>query len=193
MKAIKEFLIGLAPLLLEMLIGVLLLIDPLYFTEGIIVAVGVLLLLWGLVSCIRYFRQETDMAVASQDLFKGMVLLLAGGFCAMRSQWFIVTFPLLSLLYGLAVLLGSLSKVQWTVNLLRQKKERWFLAAIGALVSVICACVILVNPFSTTDVLWMFTGISLIVEALLDIATLVLGRKVKEEPEPPVRPSRKTT
>ncbi len=39
---------------------------------------------------------------------------------------------------------------------------------------------ILRSPFSTTAVLWMFTGASLIVEGILDIAAMVAGKKTEE-------------
>ena len=53
------------------------------------------------------------------------------------------------------------------------KKEKWFLAAAGALMSVVFAVVILVNPFHSTKFLWIFVGVSLILEAAVDIMALV--------------------
>ena len=64
--------------------------------------------------------------------------------------------------------------------MLRLKRKRWFLAMISAAVSVICGIVIITSPFSTTAVLWMFTGISLVVEAVFDIMTAILGNKQEE-------------
>jgi hypothetical protein len=41
------------------------------------------------------------------------------------------------------------------------------------------------NPFSSTEVLWMIAGITLIVEALLDVVTWFLGgREQKKAAEP---------
>ncbi|MDD6799704.1 MAG: hypothetical protein PUE85_04725 [Firmicutes bacterium] len=42
--------------------------------------------------------------------------------------------------------------------------------------------IILINPFTTTTVLWMFTGIVLIVESIIDIISLIVnaGGKAKE-------------
>lgn len=71
----------------------------------------------------------------------------------------------------------GIGKLQTAVDLLRLKNEKWWWRAISAAISVICAFVIILNPFTTTVVLWQFTGISLLVEAVFDIVTLFVNRK----------------
>lgn len=44
----------------EILVGVLLLIDPIGFTSGIIIMVGIALMLFGCVCVIRYFHTSPD-------------------------------------------------------------------------------------------------------------------------------------
>lgn len=107
-------------------------------------------------------------------------MLLIGVFCAFRSRWFVATFPVLTLIYGLVSLFTGLVKVQWTADMLRLKRRRWFLPLISAVVSVVCGIVIITNPFSTAAVLWIFTGISLVAEAVFDILTAILGSKQEE-------------
>lgn len=58
---------------------------------------------------------------------------------------------------------------------------------ISTAVTFFCAVVIIHNPSISTDVLWMFTGISLIVEAVLDLVVLIFrdkeraGKKAPED------------
>lgn len=182
MKAIKQFIGGIFLCLIEVIVGILLLINPVGFTSGIIIACGIVLMVWGIASAISYFRMDAEDAAQSQNLLKGMVLLLAGGFCVLKSEWFVATFPLLTLIYGVVILLSGLGKVQWAVNMLRLKKGKWFLAAISAVISIACGAVILGSPFTTTAVLWTFTGISLICEAVVDIITfLISGGKTQKQ------------
>lgn len=175
MKALKRNLNGILLCLFEIVIGILLLIDPVGFTAGIITTAGIVLLITGLISVIKYFRTEAREAAAGQYLLKGLVELLAGGFCAFKSGWFIVTFPAITLIYGIVVLITGLGKVQMTLDLVRAKNKKWFLAIISALISIVCAVVILNNPFTSTTILWMFTAITLIVEAVFDIITLIIS------------------
>ena len=88
---------------------------------------------------------------------------------------------MLAIVYGIATLFLGLDKVQTMVNMIRGKNKKWFLAAIGAALSIISAVIILNNPFKTTAVLWIFTGVSLIVEAVFDLITWFASLRKKEE------------
>jgi len=184
MKFLKNHFAGIGMFLLEILVGVLLLINPVGFTSGIIMGAGLVLLLVGIVCIIKYFRAEPQEAAKSQNLMKGLIALLAGSFCALRSEWFVVTFPVITLIYGVVILITGLGKIQWTVDILRQKKPRWFLCALSALVSTACGLVIIAAPFTTTAVLWMFTGIGLIVDACFDIVALIFTNRKAIPDEP---------
>ncbi len=163
--------------IIEVVAGILLLINPVGFTAGIIIATGIALMASGLLNVIRYFRISPTEAAAGQLLMQGLVALLAGAFCAFNPEWFIITFPMIAILYGVAVLIGGLGKVQITVDMLRAKNSKWWWSAISAAISIICAFVMINNPFSSTVALWWFTGISLIVEAIFDMITLIMDRK----------------
>lgn len=174
---LKRNLSSVAMSLAEIIIGILLLVNPVGFTSGIIVAFGIVLMLMGIGSVIKYFRTEPEEAAVSQALVKGLIELLAGAFCAFNSHWFIVTFPVLTLVYGVGILITGLTKLQWTVDIIRMKRKKWFLAAISAAVSILCGIVIITSPFSTTAILWMFIGISLIVGAVFDLIAAIFGSK----------------
>lgn len=167
--------------ILEIAVGILLLINPIAFTAAIITMVGIILMIVGLITAIKYFKTEAFEAACGQYLVKGLAALLAGAFCVFNSHWFIVTFPALTILYGIAVLVTGLRKIQLTFDLVRNKHKKWFFAAINAAVSVLCAIVILNNPFASTTVLWMFTGIVLIVESIIDAITLIVSGSGKTD------------
>ena len=176
---LKRNLSSMATSLVELIIGILLLINPIGFTSGIIIAFGVVLMIMGIHKTVKYFRTEPEEAAVSQILVKGLLMLLAGAFCAFNSHWFIATFPVLTLVYGVVVLITGITKVQWTIDIIRMKRSKWFWAAISAAISIVCGVVIITSPFSTTAVLWMFIGISLIVEAVFDMIGSIFGNREK--------------
>lgn len=180
MKTKKMGISGVVAGLFELFIGILLLINPVGFTLGIIVAFGAFLCVMGVASVISYVRAEPLLAMGSQKLQKGLVYVAGGIFCICKSNWFVATFPILTILYGITILVTGFGKIQLTVDMLRLKWKRWYLAAISAVLSLICAAVILLNPFTTTTMLWIFTGVTLIVDAVFDIITVIFG-KAKEE------------
>lgn len=163
--------------LLEALIGILLLVNPEGFTTGIIIALGIVLLISGLMSVIGYFREDPVEASLRAGLVKGLAMLLVGGFFVLRPQWLVSTFPVFTIVYGIIILLGGLYKVQWCADAIRMKTGKWFFHALNALISLICAFVILANPFASTIALWMFIGISLIVEAIFDVIVMIFARR----------------
>lgn len=177
MKTKKRSLSGVTMSLIEMIVGILLLVNPVSFTSGIIIACGIMLMLSGVGSVIRYFRTEPAEAAISRSLAIGLVELVGGAFCAFNSGWFVVTFPVLTLVYGVVILLAGLTKIQWMVDVIRMKRKRWFLAAISAAVSILCGLMIITSPFRTTAALWVFTGISLIVEAVFDMIGAIFGNR----------------
>lgn len=174
--------IALLAALVELLIGILLFIEPIQFTSGILLGVGVVLLAFGVVCLIRYFRAEPLQAALEQNLSKGLVMILLGGFLAFQTERAIAVFPLLTHLYGIAILIMGIMKVQQGVDLLRLKLKYWFLAGINAVMAILFALVILSNPFTSTIVLWRVAAVSLILEAFLDIVVLfVCKSSVKTE------------
>ena len=81
-----------------------------------------------------------------------------------------------SVSYGVGLLVVGVAKVQWTVDILRVKVGRWYLPGISALVSLVCAAIILFNPFASTVALWVFIGVALIAEAVVDLLAILWDR-----------------
>lgn len=180
METVKEKANGIILCLFELIVGILLLIDPVEFTAGIIKAAGIILMILGLIEIIKYFRTSAEEAFLGQMLTKGLIFVLAGAFCTFRTGWFIITFSVLAIIYGIIVLLVGIGKIQLTVDMIRRKNKNWIWAAINAVISIVCAMVILNNPFASTTVLWVFTGASLIVEGVFDIITFFVRGNSQE-------------
>lgn len=56
-------------------------------------------------------------------------------------------------------------------------RSTWFVALIGAILSLVFAILIIVNPFASTAILWTFIAVSLIIEAVADILTFIFKRR----------------
>ncbi|MBQ8627329.1 MAG: DUF308 domain-containing protein [Agathobacter sp.] len=172
MNNLKENKNGIVICLFEIFVGILLLVNPVGFTSGIIIGTGIVLSVFGLISIFKYFGTNIEEASRNQDLSKGLVALFGGLFCIFKSEWFAIAFPVLTILYGVFMILSGIGKVQWAIDLLRLKRK-WILPAVSALLSLVFGFVILQSPFETTAILWMFTGITMIVEAVFDAFSLV--------------------
>lgn len=153
----------------EVVIGILLLVNPVGFTKTIITFLGAILLLNGIMKAIQYFRTDPQMAIAEQKLTRGLIQILVGVFFIANNGQVIAAFPLLTMLYGVGVLMTGTAKIQLTVDMLRIKNTNWIFAAISTVLTIVCAIIILCDPFRTTAVLWVFTAVTLITEAVVDL------------------------
>lgn len=163
----------------EVIIGALLLINPIGFTSVILIALGTMLAILGITRILGYFRAEPEVAAQGGGLVSGLVFVLTGAFCIFRRDWFVVTFPILTIVYGVLTLVNGINKLQWAVDALRLHQKYWYITMIGAVLTLIFGTLIIFNPFPTTAILWTFIALSLIAEAVLDILSLVFVKQEK--------------
>lgn len=163
--------------LIEIIVGILLLINPSGFTKWVLVVFGIVLVVVGLVSIIAYFRADALEAALEKNLAKGLILLSAGLFCALRPNWFQNSFPIL---IGVLLLLYGIIKLQWMVDMLRMRRSSWLVSCISALLSIVFAIIILANP-TPSNFLWRLIAIVLIASAVLDVVYALTGRKSAED------------
>ena len=96
----------------EAAVSILLLIDPAAFISGIFIAAGVVLLVMGGFSIIKYFLTNSHEAATGQRLTSGLFALVSYAFCALHHQRFVATFPLLTIVYGVVALVARLGKIR---------------------------------------------------------------------------------
>ena len=186
MKSLKANLPTLILLLLEAAVGVLLLVNPIGFTSAIIRIIGCVMAVGGVVLGVNYFRTPAKEAAASGMLFSGLIFLLIGVLLFVKTNWLIATFTILLMVYAVMILILGLLKFQWTIDLIRMKREKWGIAGVNALIAVIFGLLILLNPFKSTEVLWKLAGAALLAQAFFDIVGLFLCPRVVvvEMPQP---------
>ena len=76
-------------------------------------------------------------------------------------------------LFGIALLIGGVAKIQAACNLRRMAYGRWYLTMIAAVVSCILGFLIIANPFATTLVLVRVIGASIAIEAVQDLISIL--------------------
>ncbi len=165
---------GILTCIIEIVVGVLLLINPVGFTSGIIIGAGVLMGLGGVASIVRYFMLKPEIAAQKQLLFKGILALMAGAACITKYDWFLSAFPLLTVLYAIAMLILAAAKLQKMADLRRLGAPRWYLPGIAAALAAVLAAIIIINPFGAVAAVWTFVAVSLIAEAIVEIISIAL-------------------
>lgn len=163
--------------LIEVVVGTILLLRPVGFTTAVIMTIGAMMTVQGLLSIISYFRHDVQQMLGNHLLVKGLTYAAGGLFCLLKSEWFLVAFPVLTALYGVLILLTGFYKLQWAADMYRLKLKYWYVALISAGIALVLSALILINPFATTNVLWMVTGVTMVVGAVMDIIAHIFEKK----------------
>ena len=158
----------------EIIVGVLLLVNPDAVTSAFIIGAGAVMILTGIVFCTLYFVGEAEKMVIKQLLFKGLLLIILGVLCVTQYGVLLAALPFVTWVYAIAMLILAAYKVQCTVDILRLSGIRWYFPAISAALAVVLALFILLNPNTAMNIVWGFTGVSLSLEPGLEIATIIL-------------------
>ena len=180
MKFIKAHLYDILVYLIEIIVGILLIANPVSFTAFIIKGLGLLLLVLGVFHVIRYFRKEAAVAAASPYLFHGLLYAMVGLFLLLGTGWFMTAFPVMAVIFGIAQIVLGLHKAQVAVDALRLGFSFWLFPCVGAILSVICGMVIVMNPAMTVISIWIFTGLSLMIIGVFDLVSLFFTKKPAE-------------
>lgn len=158
----------------EIAIGILILINHVTFTNAIVRTLGIVLTVFGVLSIMKYFRQKPELGAMSMGLSKGLIQIFSGAFCIFNPEWFTTTFTLLSVAYGVGILIVGLIKLQWAIDAIRLGSGCWTFNLLGGISSVVLGLIIAFNPL-TPATIWIFVGVTLIVIGVLDGAAAFLG------------------
>ncbi len=161
----------------QIIVGILLLINPAGFTAGIIIAAGVAAVAMGIFDIIKYVRLPALQAASEKCLMRGILLIIIGLFAICKSGWFISVFSILAVLYGLGILLSSVARLQWTVDMLRVNRPYWWLMGVDAAVMALLGILIIANPFAAISVPWVFVAIALFVGAAIDLTYVIMDMR----------------
>lgn len=161
-------------LLAEAAVGVLLFLKPEEFTRGLLIALGCVLALIGAWSLLRFFTEHRDIGLWNWATLTAAVLFLAaGGVLALWPQLVLGLFSAAAVVYGVFLILAGLYKGKTYLELRRMGFAAPAFLLIGAILSLGLGVLVVLHPFDSMLVLWRFTGVSLLIEAVCDGAALL--------------------
>ncbi len=154
-------------------IGILFVCLPESSSDVLCTVVGIIFLVLGFAFLLR--------CIMSGFLFVGGMLLLSvvfimgGIFCLTQPA---IVKSILTVVFGLFLIIDGLSKVQDGVYCARDKVKGWWVLVLDAILMVVLGTIVM---FGTFEYVMIFAGISLIVDGVCDIVlTLTFSSKVKK-------------
>ncbi len=172
--------------LIEIIVGVLLLLDPQSFISYILIIAGAFIAVTGVISLIKYFVAKPEESEKG-GLTGALVSLSIGAFLIIKNNIATAWITIITVIFGAAILYTGYQKLEKAVEKMRSK-QYFLVSLISALVTILFAVLII---FVIPDkAIWLFIGIALIVEAAIDLADMIVGAiKGKSVPAVPAAPA----
>ncbi len=158
--------------------GLLLLLFPNLALSIANFALAAVLCIAGICCIIGYLRGSVLDGVMGMELALGLVTLFFGLLLLVKPTFLSALLPFL---WGVSLLIGGFSKIQLGVDLKRIGESRWWAVLIAAFVSFLLGILSITKPTFIASISVQFIGVSLIVESVLDLVTLlVINKKIKD-------------
>ena len=158
-----------------LLVGLTILIWPGESSQVLVYVIAGLVMLAGIARIAFYIvRHESVNPFAFGGLSLGLSLVAVGVFFMLTPDVLITILPVT---LGCLLIFTGFGSLQTAVELLRLRIGRWYIPLLFALAALVCGFVALMNPFSTAKLLMVFLGISLCVESVMLITSIVLFHK----------------
>ncbi len=180
-EAFKKISVVLLLAACELLLGILLLVNPIGLTTAVLIGVGILLIVLGIYNLFHYIRLPREEACKTWDLAMGAGFIALGILTITHQPWLVQILGTLTTLYGALTLVLAFMKLQITVDAVRSSRPRWQIMACSFLVVAAMSVLLLVSVLPESAV-WIVTGIVLIILAFADTVYYILGRKQRQDP-----------
>lgn len=164
-------------ILFEGIVGFMLFGDPEKFTRGVIIFFGIVMLILGIGNLIQALRTRIDGAPDSYLMVAVIADLIIGAVLTLGNRLVYGIFPALAVIYGIFLIIVGIHKTRVYLWLRRDGFVPSILSIISALTAIAIGVIVVLNPFSTVETLWRFTGVVLIAEAVIDLIAFFLGMK----------------
>lgn len=174
MKAIKKiFGVSFVTSIVFLIFGLFLV----FRTEGTIhlisSLIGMILLLNGGWSLIKYFKEEKDTPY-NIGLIYGVVAIIAGIILILNPK---AVASVLPFILGIYFTITGVVKLKYALDIREFKKENPTFMLILSILTILCGILFIINPFGGAIALTQIIGIFMIIYACLDIANYLSLKK----------------
>lgn len=150
-------------------IGILFIVAPANSVKIICYVAGAAMLIWGAVKVVYYFVAGIK-EIGSYSLVGGIALIAFGILLFVQPEFMAGIF---TVLFGILLIVDSVMRLQEAADMAKLKVKGWWIVGIIAAITLALGIVVAFNPFSSSEALMIFAGISLIVDGVSDIIAVI--------------------
>lgn len=146
------------------LIGAFLLARPDDAIHLVSYALGIILLVWGLISVVQFFTDKESQNYLEFSFITGVFVLIFGIIILVKPE---IIASIIPLLLGVWMLVNGVTKLSYSLTINKNKNAAS--SIIISLIIVIIGILLIINPFSGAEKLVQILGITIIIYSVLDL------------------------
>ena len=131
---------------------------------------GATMAVFGVMKIVLYFIREVEGVAIRFDFAVGLFCIILGALMLWRAP---ALTDILSVMIGLLVLVDSVFKLQVAVDSRRMGAHSWWVTLVCTVVCLVLGILLVFNPFDGKQVLTIMMGVSLIVDGVQNLCTVV--------------------
>ncbi|MBQ7506950.1 MAG: DUF308 domain-containing protein [Lachnospiraceae bacterium] len=171
--------------IVEIIVGICLIVDPIRFTFAMVRLVGVFLLAFGILSLITFLTgsrsdvvDENGNSIGANPatLIFSIIAIVIGSILSFATTWIIGLIGVVTIIFGVFFIIFGILKIKNFADKKKAHLPASPLTIVAALISVVLGIIVIANPFTAVNAVWLVAGIALIVTAVVDIVSLITGR-----------------
>lgn len=151
------------------ILGIILIFNPIDVTVFICRVAGFLLLVSGIFTTGSYFLNSAE-DIGDSSIVMGLIQLALGLWITLRSENFV---QFLTMIIGFVVLVHSFGFFGNTIDIRRCGYKYWWVMLIVSVITLILGILIVVAPFKTVAVTMIVSGIGLIFDGITGIVAVI--------------------
>ena len=166
--------------LLFIFTGIFLLLKPETAINIVCYVLGIILVLWGVVSIIQFFSDKSSNNYLSLNFIFGAFVFIFGIIILIKPT---IIASIVPLLLGVWMVINGVTKLSY--SLLIYKINKNILSIIGSILIVVFGIMLIFNPFEGAKGIVQIIGIALIVYSILDlIESFTIAFSLKKDTDP---------
>lgn len=131
--------------------------------------IGAILIALGVIAGLRFFKSKDTKN--DLNIIYGVVCIILGIVVIKNPEAIASIIPFI---IGFVIIVNSATKLQYSLELKREKNKLWLSTMLLSIIMVVCGIVLIFNPFKGAVLLTRIVGIFIVIYAVLDIISTIV-------------------
>lgn len=163
--------------LITLVIGIIQVYSPDFVISVLDYIVGTGILVVGLFYILLYLRSR-HQGIYSNNLALGIMLTMIGLYFLIHQGF---ALGIIALVFGLYIVANGVFGIQFSLDAKQKGFHKWIILLVFSIINILLGVAVLFFPFATSQILIFYSGIIMIVSALINIVVLFVSKWVTGE------------